>query len=264
MANFLRDQYVINISVDLNLLKQINTLFARRLKIINDAPQNTVTPNKTASISYIIRFDGKGYRIHSFEELLRYFEQANKIEHIIFTLETGESAHSNRQVGSCLELRLDNVNTNGSVLLVTSDDENWLDASFSATQDVLTKCKTKNGWMRTSWTSLITQIIGIVINFFVSLWIASNVSSKLSIQNSFIICFLFILLIFSNTWDYLSRKILSSIHNLFPNLKFYRPNRDNSHWLTQAIVGGIALAFALWVLNLMFLYISSVLNGFIK
>jgi len=263
MANFWRDQYIVNISVTEDILKQINTLFVSRIKGLNDSVQDN-DPNKKIFINYIIRFDGKGYRIFSLEELLRYFDQAKQIERIIFTLENSESLGSNRQTGICIELKLDQLTANGCSLLVTSNDENWVDASFSAIQDVLTKCKNKHGWMRTAWTPLSIQIVGVAVGFFISLWAAVKISPKLSIQNSFVICFLFILLIFSNTWGYLNQKILFFVDCVFPNLKFYRPNKDQSHWFTQAIIGGIALAITLWILSFAFSYIGNVLSEIVN
>lgn len=263
MANFLRDQYITNISVTMDILKQINTLFISRAKALNASIQDSDT-NEKIFINYIIRFNGKGYRIFSLEELLRYFDLAEQIERIIFTLESVESLRSNRQSGVCIELKLDQMTTNGCFLLVTSNDENWVDASFSAIQDILTKCKNKHGWMRTAWTPLAIQIVGVAIGFFISLWAAVKISPKLSIQNSFVICFLFILLIFSNTWGYLNQKILFFVDRVFPNLKFYRPDKDQSHWFTQAIIGGIALAITLWILNFSFSYIGQVLSEFVN
>jgi len=264
MSYFLRDQYVTNVSVDEDSLRQINAVFEGRERAINtDVPENDNT-GKRAVLTYIIRFDNKGYRVFSLVDLLRYFHQAKGVERVIFTVETGESLRSIRQLGTFLELRLDEKDPNGSSLTVTSNDGDWVEASFSAVQDVLVKCKNKNGWVRTAWTQLGVQIIGITLGFILSLWAAVKISPKLAIENSFVISFLFVLLIFSNTWTHLNQKIISFINALFPNLKFYRPRKDRMHWLMQTIIGGIAIAVTLYILSWVFSYVGDILGGLVK
>lgn len=264
MAYFLRDQHVTNLTVDEDSLRHINTVFESRERAINtNVPENDNTGQR-AFLTYIIRFDNKGYRVFSLEELLRYFHQAKEVERLIFTVETGESLRSNRQLGTFLELRLDEKDPNNCLLTVTSNDGDWVDSSFSAVQDVLAKCKNKNGWVRTAWTQLAVQIIGVTLGFILSLWAAVKISPKLAIENAFVISFLFVLLIFSNTWTYLNQKIISFINALFPNLKFYRPRKDRMHWLMQAIIAGIALAVMLYLLNWVLSYLGDILGSLVN
>jgi len=261
MANFLRDWFIVNVSVNEQILRQLNELFIKRCHSLNTTLSDRDT-TQNAYINYIIRFDGKGYRIFNFDDMLRYFFQAKEIERITFTLETTESLRSNRQTGTYIELRLDQWNPNNCCLWVASDDEDWVEVSFSATQAILVNCKNKNGLARTAWTPLAVQIMGIAVGFFISLWAAVKLSPKLSIQNSFVICFFFVLLIFSNTWDYINQKIILLINKIFPNLKFYRHDKDQSNWLMQAIAGGLIVAITLWIINLALSYIINVLKGF--
>ena len=264
MAYLLRDQHIANLSVDEDSLRQINAVFESCEKAINtDVPENDNT-GKRAFLTYIIRFDNKGYRVFSLEYLLRYFHQAKHVERVIFTVETGESLRSGRQLGTFLELRLDEKDPNNCLLTVTSNDGDWVDSSFSAVQDVLVKCGNMNGWARTAWTQLGVQIVGVTLAFILSLWAAVKISPKLAIENSFIISFLFVLLIFSNTWTYLNQKIISFINALFPNLKFYRPRKDRVHWFMQAIVGGIALAVMLYILSWVFSYGGDILGSLVN
>ncbi len=264
MARFYRDQHVANLTINEDVLTQLNAVFESRERSLNEqlAPDdNTAT---RAFLTYIIRFDSKGYRVFSLDEVLRYFRQAKEIERVIVTLETGESLRSNRVVGTHLEVHLDEKNPNGCYLSVTSDHKDWVDSSFSATEDVLDKCKNRNGWARSPWTLLSVQIAGVIFGFVLSLWFATKISPKLTIENSFVISFIFVLLIFSNMWTYLNQKIVAYIYSLFPNLKFYRPPKDRLHWLMQAVVGGIAVAVTLYVLGLVFSYIGGVLGVFIN
>lgn len=264
MANFLRDQQITNITINEYKIRQISTLFINRAQYFNTAIPGNSEPAKKALLYFTIRFDGKGYRVYNLDELLSYFQQAKEVERIIFTIETGESLLSNRKVGAVVELGLDHKNPNACFLTVTSDDKDMVDASFAAIQDVLSKCKNKNGWVRTAWTELLIQIIGVSFGFFISLWGALKFSSKLAIQNSFVICFLFILLIFSNTWSYLNRLIHELLNGYFPNLDFHRYDKDRVNWLIQAVITALIGAFALWILGLLYFYFINILSSFVK
>jgi hypothetical protein len=244
-------------------INQMIAVFARRAGTFNaNIPEDDDT-GKKAFLSYIIRFDGKGCRVFTLEELLLYFRQANEVERLLVTLETGESLRSGRKVGAVMELGFEKINNNGCFLTVTSDDKDWVDASFSAIQDILIKHKNKNGWVRTAWMQLLVQITGVAFGFFISLWAAVKIAPKITIQNSFVICFLFVLLIFSNTWSYLNKSIFNLLNYYFPNVKFYRPDKDRIDWLMQAIIGGIIVAIVLWGLNLAFSYVGNVLSNFV-
>ena len=118
--------------------------------------------------------------------------------------------------------------------------------------------------MRTAWTRFMVQIVGVAIGFIISFWAAVKISPMLAIENSFIICFLFSLLIFSNIWTHLNERINYFINNQFPNLKFYRPDKDRMHWVSQAIIGGMAFAITWCVLNEAFIFIGRILSGFLK
>ncbi len=264
MAHFLRDKFVANLTVDEDSVRQINATFERRTIGINaDVPEGDTT-GKRAFLTYVIRFDGKGFRVFSIDELLKYFHQAKEVERVIFTVETGQSLISNRQNKTFMELRLDAKDPNTCTLTVTSDNRDWVEASFGAVQDTLEKCKNMNGWMRTPWTTLIVQILGVTVGFLLSLWAAVRISPKLAIENSFVFSFLFALLIFSNVWTYLNQIILSSITGVFPNLKFVRPRKDRMHWFMQALIGGCAIGVMLYVLNWVFSYVGDVLSGLVR
>ncbi len=264
MAHYLRDERVTNLSINADNLAQLSAVFADRASALNaNVPENDDT-GKKAFLTYIIRFDNKGYRVFSLEDLLRYFHLAKEVERVLFTVETGESLRSNRQIGTYLELRLDEKDPNTCFLAVTSDDKDWVDASFSAVQDVLIKCKNRNGWARTAWTHFGVQIVGVTLGFILSLWAAAKIAPRLAIENSFIFAFLFVLLIFSNTWTYLNQRILWVLNAVFPNMKFYRPDKERLHWLMQAIVGGIVFAVVIYILGQAFSFLLDVLSSFVR
>lgn len=137
MANFLRDQFLINLTLDEDTLKQLDLMFKNRLTTINASVPENDDQAKKAILTYIIRFDNKGYKVFNFENLLQHFHQAKEIERIIFTIETGESLRSGRSLGTCMELKFDEKDPRGCFLMVTSDNNDWVNSSFSVIQDIL-------------------------------------------------------------------------------------------------------------------------------
>lgn len=262
MASYLRDQHVENVTIDVAALRQLSDIFKERFAQLHAGLPENAPEGKRAFFTYIIRFDNKGYRVFSFDELMRYFNQANEVERVIFTIETGEAISSSRNVGAFLELCLDAKEAARCILVSSSDNKDWAEASFAAVHEGLAKCKTKNGIARSPWTSFSVQILGVIVGFIISLWAAFKVAPNLSIENPFVISFLFILLVFSNIWGYLNQTILGLIAKLFPNIEFIRPSKARLHWVMQAIVGSAAVALVFYLLGVVFSFLSKVITGF--
>lgn len=258
MAHFLRDQHITNVTITEDALKQINELFESRIDSFNAVIPKDDNMDKKAFLSYIIRYDQKGYRIYSCKDLLKYFHQAKEVERILFRFETGDSIRLGRDFGAVMELTFDKNNTNNCNLVVTSDDKDWVDVSFSAVQDILVKFKNRSGLARTLWTKWVVQIIGISAGFLISLCVAAKISPKLAIENSFVICFFFILLIFSNIWS-----SLNFIDKYFPSLKFYRPDIDRVDFWKQAIVNVVIGIVLLAIINFFGSYAISAVSSLI-
>lgn len=249
MAHFLRDQQIANVSITEENLTQLSALFSERLGTLKDSLTEADLPDRRAILTYIIRFDNKGYRVFSIDDLLKYFRLAKSVERILLTIETADSLSSNRATGTLLELRLDEKDPNSSFLTVTSDDKDWVDASFAAVEDGLAKYKNRNQWVRSAWTAFGVQLVGITLGFILSLWAAAKITPKLAIDNAFVFAFLFVLLIFSNTWTYLNHLLLRLLNTAFPNIKFLRRDKERLHWLLQAIVSGIVGAAVLYAIG---------------
>lgn len=264
MAHFLRDQQITNLSATEDNLAQLSSTFMERAAMLNANVPDDARLDKGAFVTYIIRFDNKGYRVFSLDDLLRYFAEAKTVERVLFTLETGESLRSNRQIGTFMELRLDEREPNSSFLTVTSDDKDWVDASFSAVQDTLAKSRNRNGWVRTAWTVFAVQLIGVTLGFLLSLWAAAKIAPRLAIENALIFSFLFVLLIFSNTWTFINQLILRLMNMAFPNIKFFRRGKERLHWLLQAVVGGIVAAVVLYVFDQSASFVLQILSGVLR
>lgn len=262
MAVYLRDQQISNVSMEAESLRQLSNVFAERLSQLHAEPKPDSQSKKQSFFTYVIRFDHKGYRVFSFDELMRYFNQANEVERIVFTLESGDAIATNRQVGAFLELYLDAKDPLRCVLVSSSDNKDWAEASFSAVYEVLAKCKTKNAFVRTPWMNFAVQLLGVIVIFVLSLWTAFKISPYLKVENPFVISFLFILLIFSNIWTYLNPTILGLIAKPFPNIDFIRPERARLHWLLQAVVGSAVFAIVIFVLGAGLKFLLQIVTGF--
>jgi ABC-type glycerol-3-phosphate transport system permease component len=261
MAIYLRDQHVQNLSLDKEAISQINNLFIERFTKLQT---ELALENKDAFFTHVIRFDHKGYRVFTLDELLRYFDQAHKVERLIFLIETSDALKSGRSTGAYLELSLDALDPARCVLVCSSDTKDWAEASFAAVHEVIARYKTRNGLARGPLTSVLIQLFGLVIGFLVSFWLAYKVSPNVRVENSFILTFLFILLVFSNLWGYLNQMLLAQVGTLFPNIEFIRPQKAQLHWLTQTIVGSAAFAIVVYLMGTVFSLMSELSTEFLK
>lgn len=261
MATFLRDEHLNNVTLTVDRIRQIDVVFRARFRVAPENGQQSQTP--TVFFFYVIRFDNKGYRVFSLDELISYFNQADHVERVIFTIESTTSRNTNRGVGTFMDLRFDARDANNCYLVASSDEADWMDSSFSAVKDVIAKCKNRHGLARGAWSLLSIQIGGVMVGFLLSLWAAVGISPFIKIENSFVITFLFALLVFSNLWGFINQRLLALVDATFPNVRFYRPDRDRLHWLAQALVGGVAIALSLFLLNLLFKYVGKIIGQWI-
>jgi len=260
MATFLRDERLQNLTITAERIAQIDAAFRSRYRSV---PELSKEEDNAVFSFYVIRFDNKGYRVFSLDELLSYFEQADFVERIIFTIESGISVRSNRNAGTYMELRLDTGDANACHLVASSDDPDWVDASFSAVKEAVFRCRNRHSLIRNDWSVLSIQLAGVLAGFFLSLWAAVLISPALNIDNSFFISFLFVLLVFSNMWTFLNQRLLNLVGRTFPNIRFYRVDKDRLHWLMQALIGGVAVAITLFLLSELFTYTGRVLGHFV-
>lgn len=260
MGHFLRDQQIINITLDEARLRSLSELMRDRAGAVNRALEE---PNVLHQM-YVIRFDSKGYRVFDIDDVLRLYQNANEVERVICTIESAESFRSRRLTGSSAEVVLDKNNPNGCTLVVTSDDENFVDATFGAISDRLHGFRNRYGIIRNAWTALALQIAGVVVGFVVCLWGATKIAPSLSIENAFALSFLFLLLVFSNFWTYLNQLLLRSIDKLYPNVVFVRAGKERWHWLLRAVVGSVVAGIVIFLLSKLFTYAGILLGGFLK
>ena len=250
MSQFLRDESIKNVTIGEYTLNSLNEFFLDRALETNNALGGENAPkDKILLPSYIIRFDNKGYRLYDFKDVLKFYSQAGEVERIFFVVDSYESVKTNRVYGTYLELKLDAKDLNNCYLIAAGDDGNWVDSAFSGVVDLLKKSHNKNNLIRNTWTQFLVQIFGVAIGFLLSLLAGAKIAPHLSIANSFVISFLFAFLIFSNAWGFINQQILRLLNFSFPNLRFKRSGRDALHWLVQALIGGIVVAFTIFLLS---------------
>ena len=265
MALFLRDEVLKNLKIDEVAIRELDDA----LRASNgNMPENLEQEDKgqRGIIHYVIRFDNKGYRVFSVDDLLKYFHKAKNVERIIFTAESGTSIRTGRQVGSFIELALDCQDPSRCQLSLSSDKDYWVNSSFSNIKDILAGYRNRNGWARSMWSQLIIQLIAVFVTFLGSLGAAVAFSPRVPVENAFFLIFLFVFLVFSNLWGYLNQRLLVLIDVVFPNMRFYRPNRDRLHWLFQNLIGGVVVLIVgsviLFVLKLLFDYFVTVFGKY--
>ena len=110
MSRFLRDEYLKNLTISQKALGELNEEIIKLSKnefarlLAKHGKDNTKYKNKVLVPSYIIRFDGKGFRLYEFKDLKDYFNKAKKVERIIFVLDSVDSMHA--IIGKKLKLDL--------------------------------------------------------------------------------------------------------------------------------------------------------------
>ena len=259
MSRYLRDTYIKNISLNEDRLHLINDAFVEIANTNNRGlPDDDDGKNKTAIVSYLIRFDNKGFVLHDFNEVLKYHKNSKKIERIFFIVDTNQSHFSNAQFGKRAELRFDSKEPNNCILTVQDDDQNWVNATFCKIEEELSKYKNRNFIVRNAWTPFVVQILGVITGFVISLWAALRISPLLSVEYSLIVSFILAFLIFSNIWTYLNQQILKLINGMFPNVAF--KDSKGLHWLGKALLSALFVGAAVLLLNEIFVYIGLLLN----
>ena len=261
MSDYLRDATIRNISLNELRLGKINQLLLGITEAFN-ATLTSEASTQSLRQSYIIRFDNKGFLLYSFEEIMKYFNEARKLERVIFCLDSKESRTSNRSQGKHIELRFDAQNADNCLLVVQDDNKEWVDASFSNIKEQLENFRNKHFLIRNRWVILTIQILGVLGGLFLSLWAAKVVSPFLAVNYAFIVTFITAFLLFSNAWTFLGPLIFKLLDYYFPNIAF----RDSRglHWLIKALISTSFVALALFIINKLFMLIGRMIQSILK
>lgn len=265
MPKFLRDEYLKNLTINEETLISVNDLLIERAVSTNreiEASEN-IERDDLIFLTYIIRFDNRGYKLTDFNDVLKYYSQATKVERVIFILDSARSERTNRMYGTHFEIRFDSNDPKNSHIQSASDDRDTVDAVFNGIKDIINKVKNKNGYIRNTWSDLLIQILGVSVGFIISLIAGLKISPYINVENAFTITFLFTFLIFSNAWGFINNQILRFVDYSFSNIRFSRKNKHTIHWLIQTLVGGIFLTITLLIVSTIFEWVGKLLGQFI-
>lgn len=263
MPNFLRDQLVTNISISEDGLRQLGALFEERAEVLRKLKHAAGGEEDPVFVTYVIRFDEKGYRFFSVDDAVSRVSSAIYVERVVFRLETGSSMRSNEVIGEVMEVRLDSKDTVQSYFKIMSDNGEWVEASFAALQCLFKKFRNGNGLVRNAWTLLFIQLLDVVVGFVLSLYAATNIAPRLAVVNSFEFSFIFMLLMFSNVWTYLNGLILRLVNWTFPNIRFVRKDRERFHWAVRVLLEAALGGFVLYMFAQMGSFVIQAINALI-
>lgn len=260
MSKYLRDEFIRNISLNEQTIKKINVDISEIKNRVNTDlaekyPQNQskVLDEKILLANYIIRFDNKGFRLFDFKEVLKHYNDAHKIERLIFVLESPESIKRHKLFGKNIELHFDALDANNCYLSVQDDDKDWVDSSFYKLKERLNECKNLNFILQNRWIPFAVQIIGVFTGLFLSFWVAVRISPRLNIESAFAFTFIAALILFSNVWGILYGMILRCLNYYWPNITF--KEKSGLHWLMKALISTIFVGFFLSVFSRIIAYI---------
>ncbi|KIP77475.1 hypothetical protein SN13_23465 [Vibrio alginolyticus] len=261
----MRDQHIKNVSVNEELLQQIDDFLSDRERSTNEVlEEKGAVQEDFLLLNYVIRFDNRGYKLSKFSDVKKYYSQASKVERIVYTLESNRAVFSNKQQGTSIELRFDSNDPNNTYLQISSDDGDLVDSVFCGLLEIVKKYQNHNGKIRNAWTQLLIQILGVGLGFVASLLITLKVYPFVKIENAFVITFLFTFLIFSNAWGYINQQLLNLVNRLFPNIRFIRAGRYRWTWVWQSLVGGLIVAFALLIINGILDWVINILRAYVQ
>ena len=263
MASYVRDKVVRNITIGVDALRQLFTDLDHHLSTMPEFIASD-TDQRDGMLMITIRFDERGCRVFTIKDLVDYFTDAKDVERVIFEIVTKDSIETNRQIGSYLELQLDKSENIICFFTVSSDNEAWVNSTFSAINEVLSRHSNKHDLIRNPVVDIFFRIVSLLIGFVISLWGGAMLAPYLAIDNASLISFMFILLVFSTLWSPIGSGIRSIVNIIFPTIKFDRPRKGYLRLLVISIIGGIFVAAVLYLLKLSFSYLAEILGGFVN
>ena len=247
MATYVQDVHLSDVSIDEAAIRALAEVFiARSTKMPTDAG---IESSDEPLLYFTLRFDDRGYRFFELESLVAHFRSSTRIERLVLTLEAMVSLRSNRSVGTYAEVFLDVNDPTVCKLVVSSDSKDWCEATFAEARAVIARTHNRNWIARARPLQLAVQLLGVIAGFLISIWTAYKAAQHVSIENAFLVVFLFVFLILSNVWGFLQFSVIRSLSRLFPHVEFRRPKKEPLHWILQTFIGGAGIGLAGWLLQ---------------
>lgn len=259
MPSFLRDVFVRNLVVNDEALKELHAAFLERV-----AAHNQITQDDDHKLTplYVVRFDGRGYRTFSADEAWNFYKGADSVERVVLEAECPIGMRTNHMVGGQIEIRLDSNRQGSSHIIVGGESKDWVEATFSALETVLSRRKNlATSMIRTPWAALVLQLLGVLIGILLALWLATLSAPHLQgVDYPRAASFAFWFLVYSNLWTYLQQRAFALIDALFPNVRLSRSGVHWAHTLLRKGIETASVALFLWTLAWLTKWATSVLS----
>lgn len=197
MSAYLKDFLIPYHTIGIKELEEINQELSTVLSELEKKGQ----PEEKAIINYTLRYDGMGIIRQDFQEIRGCFERAGAVERVIIELITVKYMAKN--TGKRIQLWFESLDPAKCQLIVTDDDEQWVDNMFKRMTSRLSHFKNHNGLLRHSFAELIIQLFGVVAGFSACLILARLFSLNIKVQHSFFILLIGLFLVFSNLWTFI-------------------------------------------------------------
>ncbi|MCI5070141.1 hypothetical protein [Acidovorax sp.] len=263
MPSYVKDTQLRNLVITDDCLKELDNVLQERVHTLNDQPQ---ADSDLLISSYVVRFDSLGYRTYSWDEAWSNYQGAAKVERVVLAATSLSGQSTNFEKGARIELRLDKDAKGSSHLIVSGDNKDWVNTSFSTLESVLKRRRDLATMIvRTQWTILVLQLGGVFAGILLAIWLATKTAPILQgIEYPRATSFAFWLLVFSNMWPHLQQRLHAGLDALFPNVRF---SRKGDHWVQTLIREGAratGIAVALWIFTWLTKWMMSVVGPFVN
>lgn len=196
MGDYLRDTKLSFLTIGETELEEIDGDLKEILARVNQAaPQDDLS-----NLSYVLRYDGMGIIRRDFEEIKRSFNRAKKVERIFFQF---TSPKNNQNKGKNIQINLDAQLPLNCFLVVSDDDEAWVDSNFGRLKGRLDHYQNSNWVAHSPLAELFVQLLGVFFGFSLCLICANLISPLVTIKYAFVILFVGFFLVFLNLWTYM-------------------------------------------------------------
>ena len=213
MSAYLKDCFIPYHTIGVDELEEIN----RELLAVLSDLENKQEPEK-AILVYTLRYDGMGIIRHDFREIKDCFERAGTIERLVLELVSARQLHNN--MGKKIQLWFESLDPGRCQLVVTDDDEQWVDNMYKRLSARLLHYKNHNWVLRHSLAELFIQLLGVVAGFSACLILARLFAPYIKVQHSFFILLIGLFLIFSNLWTFILVMIGKARDKFWPATSF--------------------------------------------
>lgn len=265
MSKFLRDEFLENLNISEKACEEINSLLFEITKAANEKITLSIKDKdelirKALFPTYVIRFDQKGYKLSDFNSLNKYFQDAEKVDRLLFQVDSVDSITGIK--GKKIEISFYSEDQNRCVISVQDDDQDWVEVTFNKLKSKLLKFKNRNWLVRNNFTLFLVDVFILILGFLASLILAVKIAPMLKIDYGLIFVFLIILLIFSKIWMFVFGKVAGVISYFWPSISFKPPEKIN--WIIKDVLGALLVSASIWGLLKMASYLKNVIIPFIK